>query len=407
MNDSHCGSDARAVREKTYRLDLMRGAFRGIMAAGTQTFALFIAIRFYGAEDSAKSLIGAAPFIGMFLAPLIVHYLADSGWKKSFCGGLPAVFLGIFILAAAWGETLITYTLWVTLGFICLHLTTPFLTSIYHDNYPEGQRGTYYSIPVVLTVVFGVGSGYLGSLMMDADPQYHRWVLTALGLAGLGRAWAIFSMPAGPVEDSRFSNPFGNFVYMFENRSFGYVLLTWFIMGFANLWVLPLRVDYITSPQYGLEGSALMVATLITIIPDTMRALSIPYLARLFDSMNFIALRMILNTLFGLGIALFFLTKDPVIIGIGSALIGAAFGGGTIAWSLWVTKYAPKDKVSAYMSVHVCLTGIRGAIGPMIGFWAVHRVGPAAMGFISLGLMLLATLMLIPELKHGRLTRRP
>ena len=173
-------------------------------------------------------------------------------------------------------------------------------------------------------------------------------------------------------------------------------------MGFANLWVLPLRVDYVTSSAYGIQGSAMFVAIIITVIPDSMRLIFIPLWARLFDKMNFIVLRMILNTTFGLGIALFFFTRDTLIIASGSALICIAFAGGSVAWNLWVTKYAPPGKVAAYMSVHVGLTGIRGTIGPMVGFWAVGHIGPLNIGLISLALMVVATTMLIPEINHGK-----
>ena len=221
-------------------------------------------------------------------------------------------------------------------------------------------------------------------------------------MAGLGKAYAIWNIPTNKIEDHSHSNPFTHIKLVLEDRSFGYVLLTWFIMGFANLWILPLRVDYLTSSAYGIEGSALFVATLITIIPDLMRAFSAPLLAKLFDRINFIVLRMILNVIFALGVGLFFLTKDPWVIGLASALIGIAFGGGTVAWGLWVTKYAPPGKVGAYMSVHVFLTGIRGTLGPLIGFWTVQQIGAPAIGLVSFAMMITATLMLIPEIKHGR-----
>ncbi|MFQ5443250.1 MAG: MFS transporter, partial [Nitrospinales bacterium] len=156
------------------------------------------------------------------------------------------------------------------------------------------------------------------------------------------------------------------------------------------------------SSTYGIEGSAAFVALITAIIPDAMRLLFIPIWGRLFDRMNFIVLRMTLNTLFGLGIALFFLTTNPIVIGAGSALIGISFAGGSIAWNLWVTKYAPPGKSAAYMSVHTALTGIRGTFGPSIGFWTVKRIGPVNIGLISCALMFLATVMLIPEIKHSR-----
>ena len=117
--------------------------------------------------------------------------------------------------------------------------------------------------------------------------------------------------------------------------------------------------------------------------------------------MNFVVLRMILNLFFGFGVLLFFVTSNPWVIGLGSALIGAAFAGGSIAWNLWVTKYAPPGKAGAYMSVHVSLTGIRGTIGPILGYWTVNLIGARNIGIVSFVMMFIATLMLIPEIKHG------
>ena len=54
------------------------------------------------------------------------------------------------------------------------------------------------------------------------------------------------------------------------------------------------------------------------------------------------------------------------------------------------------------MSVHVSLTGIRGTLGPIIGYWVVGLIGARYIGMLSFAMMLLATLMLVPEIKHGK-----
>ena len=391
-----------ALAQKTFRWDLLRGFFRGIITSGTQTFGLFIAIRYFNADLLSKSLIGSAPFMGMLFSLFLFHYAALTNLKKSICGSLPILLSGSFLILAASTNSLWSYTLCIVLGFMLLTAIIPFLTSIYNDNYPAGRRGAFYSKAVLVTVLVSIVSGFFGSSLMDQDPEFYRWVLVALGVAGLGKAYAIWNMPSDKIEDHNHTNPFNHMKLVWEDRSFGYVLLTWFIMGFANLWVLPLRVDYLTSSVYGIEGSALFVATLITIIPDLMRAFSAPLLAKLFDRINFVILRMIINIIFAFGVGLFFLTKDPWVIGLASALIGIAFGGGTVAWGLWVTKYAPPGKVGAYMSVHVFLTGVRGTLGPLVGFWTVQQIGPEAIGMVSFAMMITATLMLIPEIKRGR-----
>jgi zinc transporter ZupT len=54
------------------------------------------------------------------------------------------------------------------------------------------------------------------------------------------------------------------------------------------------------------------------------------------------------------------------------------------------------------MSVHVFLTGVRGTIGPFIGYWAAGLIGTVSVGFLSSAMMIVASIMLIPEIKHGK-----
>ncbi len=387
---------------RTYRCDLWRGTFEGLLATGSQTFCLFIAIRYFNAGETTKSLIAAAPFMGMFLSLFLVHYAEGTKLQKSLWGAMPSVVTGVCLLIAAWSKSVEGFALFIVIAYICRSALLPFLTDIYGDNYPSNLRGRYFSRALILTVGISALFGFLGSSLLELDIEYYTWLFTFLGFCGLAKAFSIYRMPSRIMEENSHKNPLGNLKYIVEDRSFGYVLFTWFIMGFANLWTLPLRVDYVTSPTYGIEGSAIFVAMIITVIPDTMRMLFIPFWAKMFDRMNFVVLRMVLNLSFATGVFAFFVSKEPLIIGIASALIGISFAGGSIAWNLWVTRYAPPGKTAAYMSVHVCLTGVRGTIGPMIGYWATNQVGAVNVGIISAGMMILASIMLIPEIKHGR-----
>lgn len=390
------------ISRRTYRCDLMRGGLDGVVETGSSTFCLFIAIRHFDAGMGAKSAIAAAPWLGMVMSLILVHYASRTHARKSACGAIPAAIGGCCLLFAAWAEQLAFFSFFVVLAYVCQSSLLPFLTSIYDDNYPAGKRGAFYSQASRLMVAISILFSFAASTLLDLDLKYFTPVFLLLGIAALGKAYAIYSMPSKTIEESSHDNPFGNLRYVVQDRSFGYILLTWFIMGFANLWIQPLRVDYITSSAYGIEGSATMVAAIISIIPNIMRLAFMPFWGKLFDRINFIVLRASINIIFAMGVGLFFLTRDPVIIGIGSALIGLAFAGGSIAWNLWVTKYAPPGKVAAYMSVHVFLTGVRGTLGPAIGFWAVGYLGPVKMGLISAAMMFAATAMLVPEIQRER-----
>ena len=90
MTSEQTSSQRIEVTRKTYHCDLLRGFFRGMLTTGTQTFGLFIAIRYFDAGYLTKSLIGSAPFMGMFLSLILVHYAAKTGLKKSVLGAIPA-----------------------------------------------------------------------------------------------------------------------------------------------------------------------------------------------------------------------------------------------------------------------------------------------------------------------------
>tara|TARA_B100000686_G_C16780684_1_gene971661 strand:- start:582 stop:1787 length:1206 start_codon:yes stop_codon:yes gene_type:complete len=386
---------------QTYRCDLLRGGFDGIIDTGIQTFCLFIAIRYFQAGSGIKAIIAASPWVGMMSSLVLVHYAAKTGSRKSLCGAVPALFAAFCLFFAAWANGLFVFTGLIFLSYMSQTALFPFLTSIYNDNYPMDKRGQLLANSIRVTVASSIVFSFIASWILDLDLADWTLVFVILGLAGFAKAYTIYSMPSAPVEPG-YSSPFTSFKYLIEDSSFGYILLTWFIMGFANLWIQPLRVDYLVSSEWGIEASATMVAIIINVLPSTMRLLFTPLWGRLFDSINFIVLRMVLNTIFACGVGLFFVTKNLIFIGAGAALIGIAFAGGSIAWNLWITKYAPPGKVTAYMSLHVFLTGIRGTFGPIIGFWTIAQIGPIKMGFISAGIMVMATIMLVPEIRRGR-----
>ncbi|MCH7650549.1 MAG: MFS transporter, partial [Nitrospinae bacterium] len=76
MINASTHADAEGLVRQTFRWDLLRGFFHGVLTSGTQTFGLFIAIRYFDADLFSKSLIGSAPFIGMLFSLFLFHYAA-------------------------------------------------------------------------------------------------------------------------------------------------------------------------------------------------------------------------------------------------------------------------------------------------------------------------------------------
>ncbi|MFM1943453.1 MAG: hypothetical protein RI897_2435, partial [Verrucomicrobiota bacterium] len=166
----------------------------------------------------------------------------------------------------------------------------------------------------------------------------------------------------------------------------------------ANLMMLPMRVEYLANPKYHLALSTSEIAFLVGVVPNSARLLLSPLWGWLFDRMNFFMLRVILNLGFAIGILTFFTTDSITGLLLGATVHGISNAGGDVAWGLWVTKFAPAKRVADYMSVHTFFTGIRGVLAPLAAFHLINRLPIAYVSVLSGGLILVASLMLLPEL---------
>lgn len=170
------------------------------------------------------------------------------------------------------------------------------------------------------------------------------------------------------------------------------------LLGLGNLIALPVRVDYLANPIYGVNASNTVIAMLMLVIPASARIASTKMWGHFFDRLHFVTTRNLLNFFFLLSIGLFF-TTNIYVLGLAMALQGLAFGGGKIFWSLWVTKIAPEAKASSYMSIHMALTGLRGTLAPFIGYAILSRSTPASVAII--GMLLIAISIVLFELARG------
>jgi hypothetical protein len=286
----------------------------------------------------------------------------------------------------------------------------PLLTQMYQDNYPEQARGRLFSRTVMIRIAMAAGFSHLAGSALDGHMERYRWILLVFCLALGFAAFCLWRCPTRPLprgpEDGG-THPFRSMRFVRDDPLFRRTLLCWMLMGFANLMMLPLRVEYLANPKYHTGAGAAVVtvstiALLTGVIPNLARLILSPVWGYLFDHMNFFALRMTLNLGFAVGILAFFLTDSLLGMILGAIVFGISNAGGDVAWSLWVTKFAPVGRVADYMSVHTFLTGVRGVLAPVAAFYGVQQLPPAVLAAVSAALIGLATTMLLPELSAGR-----
>jgi MFS family permease len=87
---------------------------------------------------------------------------------------------------------------------------------------------------------------------------------------------------------------------------------------------------------------------------------------------------------------------------VGAIVFGISNAGGDIAWSLWVTKFAPENRVADYMSVHTFFTGVRGLLAPITAFQLAKTLPLTTLGWVSAGLIFASIALLLPEIRFGQ-----
>jgi MFS family permease len=385
----------------TYRFDRIRGACSGILETGWQTFALLVAVRVYEASPNMKALLVSAGSIGLVLTPIVLFAVSRFNIPTGLVAGR---FLFVGAVATAIGVVAhndLLFILSMIVASIASAQQAPLMVNIYSENYPPRRRGRLLSQSIVLAVVFSALFAFGGGYLLDWRLETFPWIFATVAVAAAVAGWAMTRMPSSPVVVQAGRNPLQSLSWAWKDKVFGTMLGVWMLMGLGNLLIIPLRVEYMANDVFGINASNADIALAVAIIPAVVRMLTTHAWGWLFDNYNFFVIRTVLNGLFLVGIMLFFTTKQMWLLMLGGGVFGLAMAGGNIAWNLWVTKFAPPERVPAYMSVHTFMTGFRGVLAPFIGFHLITHASAGAAAWISAGLIGLSMLLLGPARRRA------
>ncbi|WCJ60268.1 MFS transporter [Fontisphaera persica] len=390
----------------TYGLELWRALMNGVLETASTTFLLLIAVRWFGAGALAKGLVAAGSSIGLLVSPLVVWHVSRRGWRPAQAAASVALMGACLFALMALLPLGPVFIVGSVLGMTAMAGTIPLMTQIYQNNYPAAERGKLFSRTVAVRIAAATAFSYLAGRWLDARLDHFPWLLLMFAVAFGVTAWCLRRMPSRPLSDEGGRHPWRAWRYVREDRLFRQTLAAWMLMGWANLMMWPLRVEYLANERFGLQLPVLTIALLVGVIPNAVRLVMSPLWGWLFDRMNFFTLRVVLNLGFALGIVAFFTGHSLPSLVVGAVVFGVANAGGDVAWSLWVTKLAPPARVADYMSVHTFLTGVRGVLAPLSAY---ALATPDNLGWLAAGcagLILVASAMLIPEIKVDRERRR-
>ncbi|MEM9398628.1 MAG: MFS transporter [Verrucomicrobiota bacterium] len=389
--------DAKERQQKTFYYDRWRALCAGIIETMPSSFILIIAIRYFDADDAIQGLLATTWAFGLLLSPFSVAMIRRFHLKPTQGSAILASIMGFSFLVASLFPNLWIYTTCCLIGINSATLAVPLMTETYEQNYQRKMRGRLFSWSIMIKVgTTGIFAWGVGKWLTD-DISRTPMFLFVLSAASFFSAYCLSRCPSEKIRQSSSTNPFQAIRFLGEDRPFLILIVSWMFLGFGNLMMMPLRVIMLAEDRYGFVYPIETISLLISIVPPlTQLSLSF-FWGRLFDKLNIFQLRIFINLFFIASHACFFFINNFMGFLLGGILLGAAFSGGNIAWSLWVTKVAPKHQVADYMSVHTFMTGIRAIAAPLLAVYLATMISMQNIAWMSLILMFLAMVILIPE----------
>jgi hypothetical protein len=391
-------------RNATFELERRRAVCAGIIETAANTFLLLIAVQYFDAGPNSKALVASAGSFGLLLAPLVVTLVEKLGFTTARAAASLAALSSLSFLMMSMIPLLSVFVMGSVLAIAAGSASVPLVTQIYQENYPQGERGRIFSRTMMIRIASAVIFADMAGRALSGRIEYFQILIVFFAFAAAFSTLCFLKCPSQPLQHHEEIDIFRGMRFAKTDRLFRQTLICWMLMGFANLMMMPMRVEYLANPRYGLGLEPAEVAMLVSVIPNLARLVLSPVWGHLFDNVNFFILRVAVNLGFATGILTFFFAEDFYGLLLGALAFGIANAGGDIAWSLWVTKFAPPAHVADYMSVHTFFTGLRGIIAPFVAFHLAATVNLTTMGCICAGLIFLASILLLPELRTSAAT---
>ena len=371
-------------------LPLMLGAIEGGTIAivvkkafdgqpGVDPYWLNLATAWVGAAPNVANLtsfLWAALARGRPKVPFISALQIATCLLVASIAFLPRDGLGLVLLCVALG---LARTAWT--GVITVR------AAVWRNNYPTANRARVAGKLATVQSLFLALAGFLVGVAMDVSPDNYHVLFPLLALFGLfgnqvyrkvrlRRARQLQRAELdGRRRDAGFS-PMSMVRLLQEDRTYAEFMWWMSVFGFGNL-MLMAPLAYVAVDELRMSYTGGVLAT--TIVPLLVMPLAIPIWARLMDRCHIVEFRAIHGWSFvsaSLAITLASWFGSVAMIYAGAVLLGVGFAGGTLAWNLGHQDFAPAERDSEYMAVHVSLNGIRGIAAPYAAWLLYEALAP-------------------------------
>jgi len=281
----------------------------------------------------------------------------------------------------------------------CIAGVVTIRSTVWAANYPTAARARVAGKITTIQVELVALAGLLIGKAMELDEQAFHIIpplFAGIGLIGIwrysgirvrGRRILRAAEKRSTESDGAPSlNPVALWRVLTKDKRFGAFMLCQMFIGVGNLMLAPV-ITVMLRDRFGIGYSGVIIAHTI---PLAVMPLFIPLWARLLDRVHIIWFRSIHSWIFVIAATTYFFAaayQIPQLLYLAAIIRGTAFGGGALAWTLGHLDFAPQERASQYMGVHVTLTGLRGLIAPILGiqlYTSLEHFKPGSGSFVFL-----------------------
>jgi hypothetical protein len=338
-----------------------------------------IAAKIYHVPPLVLAVITAAPMFGN-LSSFFWDRLANARTKVRFTNVVQALtVLCVLAIAAAptdqRGAALLVLSMVLSRVFMTGIVTVR--SVVWSLNYVRAVRArTTGRLQIITSLITVLISSLVGPLL-DANPASFRWVYLSGALVGV--VGIVFFSRVKVIGEARHRvlerraretsarEHLGFFHILRTDKLYARYQTHQFLAGFSNM-IIEAPLVYLVTRELHAGYTESIAVTMV--IPFGLSVITLPLWARYLDRVHVTEFRARQSVLWVVSQLLLWLgafTQSLVWIALSRLVLGIARGGGNLAWQLGHNDFAPRHQLSAYMGVHVTLTGVRGATAPFLG----------------------------------------
>ena len=408
-------ADAVALERLTVRRYLAGMVFQGIWNAGYILFP-FVLRKSLDAPGGLVTVAVTLETTAMLLALYWGQLMIRGGRRRwLFWGGLGG---RVILLLTLFVRTDVQFTVLVGVVHVFAALVYPAQNGILQANIRAERRGRVFGwgalVQNLAMAAASVGAGRL----LDQDPGSFRYLYPICGCLGfvypliLSRlprphgdgthdpagVFTVPRLPLGPVRWRRLTGalvtPFKEAAATFRaDRAFLWFESNFMIYGVAYMMLVPVVPLFFVNV---LDLSYAQISSARVLIASLGVAALSPLAGRLMDRLNPVRLSSLsyaVVSLYPVSLAvgtLLFPTRPDYGAYLAFAVYSVGMSGVNVTWNMGSIAFAPSGQGGYYQGIHVAMVGIRGFLGPAIGFTVLRLLGYREVFLLSALIFLLA-----------------